>query len=107
MLSEREKYYDEVIAPKLMEVAKLCEEHGLGMACQVEWEPGETGSTIALPKGSSFNIRLVEAAMRCRGNLDTLMIACAKHARMHGHSTLALAQMGVPTTPEKPGTDAV
>lgn len=100
MLSEREQYYDDVIAPKLKEIAQLCQDKGLALICQVEWEPGETGRTVTLPPGSSWQIRMAETAMRCRGNIDTLFIALAKYAREHGHSSVVLQQMGVPTDPD-------
>lgn len=99
MLSEKERYYDEVIAPKLKELAELCHAKEIAMICQVEWEPGECGRTVTLPKGASWSIRLAETAMRAQGNVDSLFLACAKYAQIHGHNSLVMQQMGVPPEP--------
>lgn len=105
MLSEREQYYDDVIAPKLKELADLCQAKEFAMVCQVEWEPGECGRTVTLPKWASFQIRLAETAMRAKGNVDNLFLACAKYAAVHGHDSLVMKNMGVPMEPTV-GSDA-
>jgi hypothetical protein len=104
MLGENEQYYDDVIAPKLKELAALCQEKGIAFICQVEWEPGEAGRTVFLPKGASWQIRLAETAMRAKGNVDNLFLACSKYAAVHGHSSLVMKNMGVPMEPTV-GTD--
>lgn len=105
MLTEKEQYYDDVIAPKLKELAELCQAKEIAMVCQVEWVPGECGRTVTLPKGASFSIRLSETAMRANGNLDNLFFACAKYAQIHGHNSIVMQQMGVPPEPTV-GSDA-
>lgn len=99
MISEREQFYDDVIAPKLAEIAKLCQEKEIAFICQVEWEPGECGRTVTLPKGASWQIRLAETAMRANGNVDNMFLACSKYAAVHGHSSIVMQNMGIPMEP--------
>lgn len=60
---EREKLYDDRIAPLLMEAGQLCHDHGLSMLAVVEWNPEQDteqpnyGSTAALNPESSRLIR--------------------------------------------------
>mgnify|MGYP001609518279 CR=1 FL=1 len=101
-MGEKEAFYDERIAPELLRLAELAQEAGIGFVAMVEWEPGEGGRTVALPKGASVGIRMVEVAMRARGNVDALFIAISKYARQHGHSSLYLHRLGIP---HQPGTE--
>jgi len=98
-----EQYYDEQIAPKLIALAEECKEHGLSFLAACEWAPGEYGSTRKLQEGSSFAMRLVEAAVNAQGNIDSLMIAVERHALKHGHSSIYLSLRGVPTQPTGDG----
>jgi hypothetical protein len=96
---ERETFYDEHIAPVLMDLATKCQDNGLSIAAMVEWDQGETGRTAALAADASFGIRMVETAMRAAGNVDTLIWALMKYATEHGHSSVCLKLLGVPTSP--------
>jgi hypothetical protein len=105
MPSDNENFYDQHIAPKLAELGKQCQERGMSFIAMVEYDPGETGQTVMLPVGSSYQIRLAETAMRCHGNVDLLWNAIVKHAWEHGHNSIYLNQAGVPLTPEEPERD--
>jgi hypothetical protein len=87
---EREQFYDREIAPALLELARKCQDNGISIAAMVEWEPGDTGRTVALAAGSGFGIRMVEMAMRTHGNVDSLIFALMKYGREHGHSSACL-----------------
>lgn len=78
--------YDDMIAPKLWECAKLCEEHGIAMVCYVD-DQGESCRTRTLPADASFAVRLVDLAAQAHGNVDSMMIALIRHAREHGPGT--------------------
>ncbi len=98
-MSAKEKLYDELIAPKLLEIAKLCQDHGFAIACSVEWEPGETGRTEAHPPWNvdgmpSAKQKLVHWAARSNGNIDAFLTAVLKDANKHGHSSIYLKQLG-------------
>lgn len=87
---EREDFYDREVAPVLMEIAKKCQDNGLSIAAMVEWEPGETGRTAALSADAGFGIRMTEAAMQARGNVDSLIFAIQKYAKTHGRNSICL-----------------
>lgn len=95
----KEAYYDEHIAPKLLALAKECEENGLSLLVVCEWEPGEYGSTRNCQVGSSFAFRMIDTAAKARGNVDSFMMAIERHAMKHGHSSMYLHMRGVPETP--------
>ncbi|WP_439398758.1 hypothetical protein ACRQ5Q_15280 [Bradyrhizobium sp. PMVTL-01] len=98
--NEREAFYDAEIAPVLKDLAKKCQDNGLSLVAQVEWEPGETGRTVAIVEKSSFGIRMAEAAMRSNGNVDAFLLGVTKYAQEHGHSSMFLNLLNVPTTPK-------
>lgn len=87
---EREAFYDCEVAPALMELAKKCQDHGLSMVAMAEWEPGQTGRTAALTAEAGIGIRIAEAAMQARGNVDSLIFAIQKYATKHGHNSICL-----------------
>lgn len=94
-----EAYYDEHIAPELLRLGTLAQSNGISLLAVAEWSAGDYGTTINLVKGSSFNIRMVEAAIRSHGNVDILIRAIMKYAREHGHSSVILKELGVPVKP--------
>ncbi len=72
---EREKFYDEKIAPELFRLAKLCEENGLSLVCGVEWAPGDIGRTAFITKeGSEFMRRANLALQSDRGGLVAITV---------------------------------
>lgn len=94
-MSAREDFYDAEIAPRLLEVAQLCEAQGMSIVAQVEYEPGKRGETSYEAGDASYPQRLVHWAARCHGNVDTLLLVMLRHAREHGHASIFLAQLGV------------
>lgn len=101
-----EKFYDKEIAPALMALAKKCEAEGLSFFAAVNFGPeGEIGRTVSLREGSPFMLRMLDALARCwceggTVNVDAFLIALSRHAREHGHSSMFLSQLGIPTEPE-------
>lgn len=95
-----EQVYDEQIAPKLLEVRKLCEQHGLPLVAQVEYAPGDFGMTKFLPEQSNLAMLLMNSAAMCKNNVDSLFIAIERHAREHGHSSVYLHRLGIPLQPK-------
>lgn len=95
----KEKLYDDVVAPKLAELAKLCEDNSLSMVAACEWAPGEYGSTVTLRAGSGYALRLADATIKSSGNVDSLWMAISKDAVRNGHSSMVLQSQGIPTTP--------
>lgn len=92
-----ETFYDEEIAPKLLELAKKCEGRGISFLASVEFEPGEVSRTESLQKTAGIGQKITHWAARCNGNVDILMIAIQRHAKEHGHSSAVLHLLGTPT----------
>ena len=72
-----EKPYDEQIAPMRLEVAKLCERHGLPMLATVWYDGDDSGTTMACPTPNAA-FTLASAAHQCHGNLDRMCFALAR-----------------------------
>lgn len=79
-----EKFYDEVIAPKLLEISQLCRDAGMQFVAVVEYEHGEVGLTEQShidQAGPQF--RLAVYGARCFGNADALINALLKDDKKH------------------------
>lgn len=70
-----EQQYDEVIAPKLAEIARLCTELGMSIVARVEWQPGESGITQVVPDDAGTGQKMTQLAAHSHGNVDTFCIA--------------------------------
>lgn len=101
MASDNEKFYDEEIALKLLELARQCHARGMSFVANVEYDPGETASTVQLTESAGFKLRLTAWAARCHGNVDSLWNVIVKHARQHGHNSVYLSLAKVPEQPER------
>jgi len=82
-----EAIYDEKIAPALMEVAKLCEQHNIPMLAVVEYKPGEIGETALQTPTQHMAMSMAHMASRCRGNLDSLVINILRFCGKQGIKT--------------------
>jgi hypothetical protein len=70
-----EKQYDELIAPKLLEIADLCRELGMSIVARVEWAPAEIGITQVVPETAGVGQKLTQLAAHAKGNVDALCIS--------------------------------
>lgn len=93
-----EDFYDEEIAPVLLELADKCKARGMSFAAAVEYAPGDTGETIALVD-PGIKMLLAAWGIQCHGNVDSLMIQVQRHAKQHGHSSMILNLLKVPLQP--------
>lgn len=100
-MGSKEDYYDNHIAPKLLEICKDCEANGLSFLAVCEFEPEKTGLTLTLQFDSGIGIRMTEEAARARGNIDAFIMAMARHARKNGHSSIYMSELGIPTKPKE------
>lgn len=98
--SEKERYYDEVIAPKLAEIAKDAGEQGLNFVALVEWEPGSLARTACAAMAQGLSFMMANWAAQCCGNVDSFWMAVQKYAMKHGHSSVFLKEQGIPENPE-------
>jgi len=107
-MSEREKFYDEEIAPTLLSMAEQCRARGMSMIAVVEYEPGtseedigSTGETVSLQHEAGLKMRMIQAAVQAHGNADILITALMRYGAEHGHSSICLKRLGVPLQPEE------
>ncbi|MFZ2871240.1 hypothetical protein [Zavarzinia sp.] len=100
-----EDWYDAEVAPKLAELSKACLARGVGFIALVAYDgQGSVGRTIAIPESTALMIRMADALARCwlpggRADIDMFIRALVKHAKTYGHSSMFLAQMGIPASP--------
>lgn len=99
-MSDNEKWYDEEIAPKLIELAEACRARKASFTAAVEYLPDHVGETASIEGDASFKFRLSAWATRCAGNVDSLMIAVQRYAMKHGHSSMVLKRLDVPLQPD-------
>jgi hypothetical protein len=99
-VTDGEKYYDEVIAPKLSELAKDAQAHGLNFLALVEWAPGEHGRMHYCVEGTQgLSLRMANWAAQCNGNVDSFWMAVQRYAMKYGHGSVFLTQQGIPCSP--------
>ena len=96
---EREKFYDDEVAPVLLDLARKCHANGISFVADVEWEPGESGTTTLLAEPHSFSIEMSAICARANNNADAMIMHMMRYARERGHSSICLGQLGVPYTP--------
>jgi hypothetical protein len=103
-MTDGEKYYDEVIAPKLSELAKDAQAHGLNFLAMVEWAPGEHGRMHYCVEGTQgLSLRMANWAAQCNGNVDSFWMAVQRYAMKYGHGSVFLTQQGIPSKPNAAG----
>lgn len=95
-----EEIYDAEIAPELLKLCKRCQELGMSFVACVEYDPPNMGigrtefqSPDEVGKLSAAQ-RLTHWAARSQGNIDKLFIACDRHGRKNGHSSVYLQLAG-------------
>lgn len=99
MISENETYYDTKLMSRIHELADECNQRGMSFMTVVVYDPGETASTIIRSTNCGFHTQLMCAAAQSGGNIDTLIFAIIKYAQKHGHSSICLTSLGVPSVP--------
>lgn len=102
-----EKIYDELIGPKLLEIAELCKANGLGFAAICEYAPGECEVSVApMPASPSPAMRVAGYAMVCQGNIDELIGALLTDANKFGHSSVHMSVLQQAAASARDGKDA-
>ena len=97
-MNTKEAFYDAEIAPKLLELAKLCQDNDLCMLSVVEWPPEEDeewshGRTFTTTGKQSGFLNWLNAAAQCRSgygfNIDQFILSILKDAK-NNHSSAVL-----------------
>lgn len=82
--AEKEKFYDEKIAPELLKLGQLCQDNDLSMLATVEWAPESdsgkdtAGSTIVFYKDTSDSLRRAARVVRGEHIVDAVAITITK-----------------------------
>ena len=101
-LQEREAFYDAEVAPALLDLAKRCQDAGMGFLALVDYSGiGNIGRTAALPAGAPAVLRYAYAIAQADAgqgavNIDAFMFAIMREASERGHSSAVLHSLGVP-----------
>lgn len=82
-MTDKEKYYDEHIAPLLAQAGKLCEENEMSMVCAVEFNPDEIGETTVLQEDCGLNMTMTHLCLRTAPNIDSFMINLIQYCDMN------------------------
>jgi hypothetical protein len=97
-----ENFYDNVIAPELARLAKLCEAQGmLSFLAQVEFARDETAETKWIAAGAGVKTHIAHMGIACHGNVDSLIWGIKRYAKKHGHQSAELHLAGIPATPSQ------
>lgn len=86
--AERETYYDDVIAPKLLAIRDDCIKHGIQFLGVCEFAPGEIGRTLGM-EHASFRFRMIDTLVRSGMNIDAFLFAMIRAAEKEGIDTSA------------------
>lgn len=96
---ERERFYDEEIAPALAELCRHCAACGISILALAEWAPNAMGRTTLLLEGHGEGIALAHTAATANGSADALIRSLIETAQKDGHASIYLYQLGVPFDP--------
>lgn len=106
---DKEKVYDDLISPLMVQILKLCETYDLPMFTSFQFSPDgfctsciDTGHLVM-----QHHKAIAQCAEGTGVNVDKYMFWVAKQARLTGHSSLVLHQMGVPERPPLPEPEMV
>lgn len=102
-----EKVYDEEIAPLMTQIINICNKHELPMIAEFEYSPGRFCKTALLYAGKYHPLmKHLDVLSQCGQdsgvNIDKYMLWVARGARVEGHTSIVLGQMGIPERPEPP-----
>lgn len=78
-MNEKEQFYDEEIAPVLLDLANKCAERGLHFLAQVEYEPGEFGLTRKFADDPHLAMIMLELCARSQHNIDSFIIGLLRY----------------------------
>lgn len=96
-----EAFYDEEVAPVLLELGRRCEERGLNFLAYVQYGPEAVGKTEVAPVTMSPQFKMASLAARSYGNADVLLPNIIAWAEESGHNSVYL-DMLIRATNRKP-----
>ena len=81
MMEDKEKFYDESIAPELARLAELCHERGISFLAAVEYGPGSIACTSWFVEGYSWPLEMIAEAVEAMGNIDLFLFSAKLAAK--------------------------
>ena len=87
--TKNEKWYDEEVAPALLELARKCDTRGMAFISTVEYRPGHRGRTRALPKKSGLAMIMLDLCSQAGENVDSYIIGLIRYAKANNINTEA------------------
>lgn len=88
----KEEFYDTEIAPKLLELAKLCKEKEIPFFARVEYnsEAGEGATTAFTTKDDSLGQKMLNWVGQAKNNFDLFMMAVLREVKGKPHNSIYL-----------------
>lgn len=74
-MGDGEVFYDTEIAPLLRQAATLAQSKGMAFVSAVEYAPGDVARTRWFAQESGLQLRMVDALIQSRGNLDFFLMS--------------------------------
>lgn len=105
--SKREEVYDSEISPLMEKIIGICAQHDISLNATFFLDGDLICKThIQRPyHAHMFELWLLGCAQACRDNVDRLIMSIMKKARITGHSSICLQQLGVPLEPSEKNKD--
>lgn len=106
-----EQIYDNEISPLVAQIIAICAEHKMGLFMDFEYSRGEFCRSARRREGNSIVFRYYDVLAQCKEadggvNIDKFMFAVMKEAREHGHESVVLSLLEIPTKPEAQPQDS-
>jgi hypothetical protein len=97
-MSDKEQFYDEQIAPVLLDLANRCKDAGLSMISTVQYGPenDQRGTTALLQPDASLPMMMAHRCIMTAPNIDAYMIGLARYCNEKGIDTSASIYMNYP-----------
>lgn len=85
-MSEDEKWFDENIAPVLLELANKCGERGMAFVAGVQYGPAECDfqRTVRLPEKPSLRMVMLAHCAKMGNNIDGYAMGLLKYCKENG-----------------------
>jgi hypothetical protein len=82
-----EEYYDQEIAPALLEISKKCKERGFSMVATVEYDKDARGSTFLRGPNTGLEMVMLELCAKAGTNVDRYMLSLRRFCEESGIDT--------------------
>lgn len=96
-MSDKEDFYDNEIAPMLLEVSKRCEAMEVSFIAVAEYEHGKRGRTATISSDAGLEMRMLDLCARAGSNIDAYIIALIRYCRRNNipvDSSIVMNRMG-------------